>query len=87
MTQEEFNAMFAQDPSADAVMQEINRLWDENTRLTADFTAADSERHQLRQDLDAANKRYRERFLSGEKVIPDKDESGKTSFDSLFKEV
>ena len=85
MTQEEFNAIFAEDPSSDAVMTEINRLWEENTRLTADFSAADAERHKLQQDLDDANKRYRSRFLSGEKVID--DTPGKTSFDSLFKEV
>ena len=85
MTQEEFNTLFAEDPSSDAIMTEISRLWEENTKLTADFAAADSERHKLQQDLDDANKRYRARFMSGEKVI---DESNnKSSFDGLFKEV
>ena len=85
MTQEEFNTLFAENPNADEVMTEISRLGEENTRLTADFAAADSERHKLQQDLDDANKRYRARFMSGEKVVD--DDSSKTSFDSLFKEV
>jgi chromosome segregation ATPase len=85
MTQEEFNAIFSEDPSSDAVMSEINRLWEENTRLNADFAAADAERHKLQQDLDEANKRYRSRFMSGEKTID--EGSNKTSYDSLFKEV
>lgn len=86
MTQEEFNTLFAENPSSDEIMTEISRLWEENTRLTADFATADAERHQLRKDLDDANKRYRSRFMSGEKVIPDKD-NPENSFDSLFKEV
>ncbi len=85
MTQEEFNTLFAENPNADEVMTEISRLWEENTRLTADFSAADAERHKLQQDLDEANKRYRARFMSGEKTID--EGSNKTSYDSLFKEV
>ena len=85
MTQEEFNALFAEDPSSDAIMTEISRLWAENTRLTSDFATADAERHKLQQDLDDANKRYRARFMSGEKTID--EGSNKNSFDSLFKEV
>lgn len=85
MTQEEFNTLFAENPNADEVMTEISRLWEENTRLTADFAAADAERHKLQQDLDDANKRYRSRFMSGEKTID--EGSNKTSYDSLFKEV
>ena len=85
MTQEEFNTLFAENPNADEVMTEISRLWEENTRLTADFSTADAERHKLQQDLDDANKRYRARFMSGEKTID--EGSNKTSYDSLFKEV
>ena len=85
MTQEEFNTLFAENPNADEVMTEISRLWEENTRLTADFATADAERHKLQQDLDDANKRYRARFMSGEKTID--EGSNKTSYDSLFKEV
>lgn len=85
MTQEEFNTLFAENPNADEVMTEISRLWEENTKLTADFAAADAERHKLQQDLDDANKRYRSRFMSGEKTI--NENNNESSFDSLFKEV
>ena len=85
MTQEEFNTLFAENPNADEVMTEISRLWEENTRLTADFATADAERHKLQQDLDDANKRYRARFMSGEKTI--NENNNESSFDSLFKEV
>lgn len=85
MTQEEFNTLFAENPNADEVMTEISRLWEENIKLTADFATADAERHKLQQDLDEANKRYRSRFMSGEKIID--EGSNKNSFDSLFKEV
>ena len=85
MTQEEFNTLFAENPNADEVMTEISRLWEENTKLTADFSAADAERHKLQQDLDEANKRYRARFMSGEKTI--NENNNESSFDSLFKEV
>ena len=85
MTQEEFNTLFAENPNADEVMTEISRLWEENTRLTADFATADAERHKLQQDLDDANKRYRSRFMSGEKTI--NENNNESSFDSLFKEV
>ena len=85
MTQEEFNTLFAENPNADEVMNEISRLWEENTKLTADFATADAERHKLQQDLDDANKRYRARFMSGEKTI--NENNNESSFDSLFKEV
>ena len=87
MTREEFNKAFAENPSSDEVMTEINRLFDSESKLTADFAEADSARTKLKADLDAANKRYRERFLSG----PPDDESNpkeknEVTFDDLFKE-
>lgn len=88
MTKEDFIKLYTADPNSDDVMTEINRLYDAETTLTADFAAADAERNQLRTDLDTANKRYRERFLSGEPDTPDEDtqKKGKPSFDSLFKD-
>lgn len=89
MTKEEFTKLFSADPNSDDVMTEINRLYDEEARLTADFNAADADRTKYKTELDEANKRYRERFLSGS---PDKDKEadfnkdGKVSFDSLFKD-
>ena len=65
MTKEEFTKLFAENPNSDEVLTEINRLYDEETRLTADFAQADSERTNYKTQLDAANRRYRERFLSG----------------------
>lgn len=88
MTKEDFIKLYTADPNSDDVMTEINRLYDAETTLTADFAAADAERNQLRTDLDTANKRYRERFLSGEPA-PDEDKQNggsKPSFDSLFKD-
>ena len=88
MTKEDFIKLYTADPNSDDVMTEINRLYDAETTLTADFAAADAERNQLRTDLDAANKRYRERFLSGTPE-PDEDKQtggSKPSFDSLFKD-
>lgn len=89
MTKEEFTKLFADNPNSDDVMTEINRLYDSETQLTADFASADAERNNLKKELDEANKRYRERFLSGEN--PDKDKEKEfgnraISFDSLFKE-
>jgi hypothetical protein len=55
--------------------------------LTADFAAADSERTKLKSDLDTANKRYRERFLSGPAPDPAHDNPETNKIDSLFKEV
>lgn len=88
MTKEDFIKLYTADPNSDDVMTEINRLYDAETTLTADFAAADAERNQLRTDLDTANKRYRERFLSGTSDTPDEDtqKKGKPSFDSLFKD-
>jgi len=90
MTKEEFTKLFSADPNSDDVMTEINRLYDSETKLTADFASADAERNNLKKELDEANKRYRERFLSGEKPDEDKEkEKGGNraiSFDSLFKD-
>lgn len=88
MNKEEFIRLFSDDPNSDDVMTEINRLYAAETQLTADFANADAERNKYKEELDAANKRYRERFLSGEKPDEDtqKDNPNKpVSFDSLFK--
>lgn len=88
MTKEEFTKLFSADPNSDDVMTEINRLYEEEARLTADFNAADAERTKYKAELDEANKRYRERFLSGntdEDKEKDFNNGGKVSFDSLFK--
>ena len=89
MTKEEFTKLFTDNPNSDDILTEINRLYDSETKLTADFASADAERNNLKKELDEANKRYRERFLSGEK--PDEDKQKETgnraiSFDSLFKD-
>lgn len=89
MTKEEFTKLFADNPNSDDILTEINRLYDSESQLTADFASADAERNKLKTELDEANKRYRERFLSGEN--PDKDKEKEfgnraISFDSLFKE-
>ena len=89
MTKEEFTKLFADNPNSDDILTEINRLYDSESQLTADFASADAERNNLKKELDEANKRYRERFLSGEK--PDEDKQKETgnraiSFDSLFKD-
>lgn len=89
MTKEEFTKLFTENPNSDDVMTEINRLYDSETRLTADFAEADSERTKYKQELEEANKRYRERFLSGDNKQPDEDKRGNNravSFDSLFKD-
>lgn len=86
MTKEEFTKLFTEDPNSDDVMTEINRLYDSESKLAADFAEADSERSKYKQELDEANKRYRERFLSGDNK-PDEDktrENRAISFDSLF---
>lgn len=88
MTKEEFTKLFTEDPNSDDVMTEINRLYDSESKLAADFAEADSERSKYKQELDEANKRYRERFLSGDNK-PDEDKRGNNravSFDSLFKD-
>lgn len=88
MTKEEFTKKFSEDPNSDEVLQEINRLYDEESRLTADFAQADSERTNYKTQLDAANRRYRERFLSGtdpeNKDDPAPDEP--PTINDLFKE-
>lgn len=88
MTKEDFIKLFSENPNADEVLNEINRLYDEETRLTADFAAADSERTKLKTDLDTANKRYRERFLRGSDKEKDEEETGgdPPKIDDLFKE-
>ena len=88
MKKEDFIKLFSDDPNSDDVMTEINRLYDAETKLTADFATADAERAKFKDELDAANKRYRERFLSGntdEDKEKDFNNGGKVSFDSLFK--
>ena len=87
MTKEEFTKLFAENPNSDEVMEEINRLYDSESKLTADFAAADSERTKLKSDLDTANKRYRERFLSGPAQDPAHDNPETNKIDALFKEV
>ena len=88
MTKEEFTKLFSADPNSDDVMTEINRLYEEEARLTADFNAADAERTKYKAELDEANKRYRERFLSGS---PDEDKKVEptnkaVTIESLFKD-
>lgn len=65
MTLEEFTKLYTENPNADEVMTEINRLYESERQLTESFATADSERNKLQKDLDEANKRYRERFFSG----------------------
>lgn len=86
MTLEEFKSIYTENPSSDEVMTEINRLYQAEQQLTADFNQADSDRHRLQNDLDDLNKRYRERFFSGNN--PDKNTPPPSSnpFDKLFKE-
>lgn len=89
MTKEEFTKLFADNPNSDDILTEINRLYDSESQLTADFASADAERNNLKKELDEANKRYRERFLSGEKPDEDKEKelgNRAISFDSLFKD-
>jgi len=86
MTKEEFIKIFAENPNDDNVMTEINRLYDEETRLTADFAQADADRTNYKNQLDEANKRYRERFLSGKnEPDEDKDENKTVTIESLFR--
>lgn len=86
MTKEEFTKLFAENPNDDNVMTEINRLYDEESRLTADFAKADAERTQYKSQLDEANKRYRERFLSGKNdPDEDKDDNKTVTIESLFR--
>ena len=74
MKKEDFIKLFSDDPNSDDVMTEINRLYDAETKLTADFATA-------------ANKRYRERFLSGDPDENKKVEPNKAvTIESLFKD-
>ena len=84
MTLDEFKAIYTENPSADAVMEEINRLYESERTLTESFASADSERNRLQKELDDANKRYRERFFSGPNS-PNKDNTG-DPFAQFFKE-
>lgn len=87
MTKEEFTKIFAENPNADEVMTEINRLYDEESRLTADFATADAERNKYKNDLDLANRRYRERFLNGsDSDNKDNKDNNEITIDDLFKE-
>lgn len=88
MKKEDFIKLFSDDPNSDDVMTEINRLYDAETKLTADFATADAERVKYKDELDAANKRYRERFLSGN---PDENKNVEptnkaVTIESLFKD-
>lgn len=89
MTKDEFIKIFSENPNDDRVLAEVNRLYDSETMLTADFASADSERTQLKADLDAANRRYRERFLKGpedDKHEQNNEQGEPPTIDSLFKE-
>ena len=85
MNKEDFIKLFSENPNADEVLEEINRLYDEETRLTNDFAEADSERNKWKTEAENANKRYRERFLSGAPV-PKEQDPGADPIDSLFKD-
>ena len=86
MKKEDFISLFKENPNSDEVLTEINRLFDEETKLTKDFAEADSERNKWKEEAENANKRYRERFLSGAPV-PDPDpDPNKDPIDSLFKD-
>ena len=86
MTLEEFKNIYTENPSSDDVMTEINRLYESEQKLTADFNQADSDRSRLQNELNDLNKRYRERFFSGSD--PDKNTKPKfqNPFDKFFKE-
>lgn len=88
MTKDEFIKIFSENPNDDRVLAEVNRLYESETTLTADFASADSERTKLKEDLDAANRRYRERFLKGpeEQTEQNNEQSEPPTIDSLFKE-
>lgn len=73
MTLDEFKTIYAENPSADEVMEEINRLYESERTLTESFATADSERNKLKKELDDANKRYRERFFFGPGQIKNND--------------
>ena len=55
MTLDEFKTIYAENPSADEVMEEINRLYESERTLTESFATADSERNRLQKELDDAN--------------------------------
>lgn len=84
MTLDEFKTIYAENPSADEVMEEINRLYESERTLTESFATADSERNRLQKELDDANKRYRERFFSGPNQ--NKDNNTGDPFAQFFKE-
>ena len=84
MTLDEFKTIYAENPSADEVMEEINRLYESERTLTESFATADSERNRLQKELDDANKRYRERFFSG--PGQNKDNNSGDPFAQFFKE-
>lgn len=87
MTREEFIKIYTDNPNDESVLNEINRLYESEEQLTADFVAADSERESLKQQLNDANKKYRERFLSGASEEDlDSDHAKPVTFDDLFKE-
>ena len=83
MTLDEFKTIYAENPSSDEVMTEINRLYTVEQQLTSDFNQADSDRARLQTELNDLNKRYRERFFSGGGTDSKPKKSG---FDQFFKE-
>ena len=52
MTLDEFKTIYAENPSSDEVMEEINRLYESERTLTESFATADSERNKLKKELD-----------------------------------
>lgn len=85
MTLDEFKTIYTENPSADEVMEEINRLYESERTLTESFASADSERNRLQKELDDANRRYRERFFSGPNSQNQNNNSG-DPFAQFFKE-
>ena len=90
MTLDEFKTIYAENPSADEVMEEINRLYESERTLTESFATADSERNRLQKELDDANKRYRERLRYRERFFSgpgqNKDNNTGDPFAQFFKD-
>ena len=51
MTLEQFTKLYTENPNADEVMTEINRLYESERQLTESFATADSERNKLQKDF------------------------------------
>ena len=52
MTLDEFKTIYAENPSADEVMEAIDRLYESESTLTESFATADCERNKLKKELD-----------------------------------